>query len=367
MSGDTAAAEVTDGLTCERQGALGLVTLRRPEKRNALTIAARARVAAQLPKYARDPLIYAVVVRSVVDGVFCAGGDIVEMTSLAERDMEAAEKALGDEINLVWLAECFTKPTVSLIDGPVIGGANCISRYGTHRVAGERYGFAMPEAALGFFPNNGLAHTFARLPGHIGMYLALTGELIGPADAYHLGLVTHCIPAAEHGAIIARLADADPVDPILDSRHEDPGPAPVLALAGAIGRTFSGGAPAEIIRLLECEQGGPHAAWAEATRARLMERSPTALAVTHRFVRAAASMQLNEVLEFEHALVCRMMELPDIHAGVRARLIARGEQPVWRPARHEEVTAAMLDAIFSGAEAHHVRLPERRKMQEMLA
>ena len=121
MAEQTAADGATDGLTCVREGAAGLVTLSRPEKRNALTIAARAKLAARLPEFARDPLVYAVVVRSAVDGIFCAGGDVVEMAALADRDMEAAEKALGDEIALVWRAECFTKPTVSLIDGAVIG------------------------------------------------------------------------------------------------------------------------------------------------------------------------------------------------------------------------------------------------------
>lgn len=366
MSGPAATAEVLDGLTCERQGSLRIMTLDRPEKRNALTIAARARIAAELPTYARDPITYAVAMRSAVDGVFCAGGDVIEMAALADKDMEAAERALGDEIMLVWLAECFTKPTVSLIDGPVMGGGNGISRYGTHRVAGERYRFAMPETGLGFIPNNGLAHTFSRLPKDIGMYLALTGEALGPADAYRLGLVTHCIPATEFAAIMDSLADADPVDALVDTRHQDPGPAPILERGEIITRTFNASTVAEIIARLERERG-PDAAWAEATRARLLERSPTALAVTHRFVREASSMQLDEVLEMEHALVCRMMELPDIHAGVRARLIARGELPRWRPSRIEEVSAAMLDAIFTSPEAHHVRLPARQKMQEMLA
>ncbi len=366
MSEQTAAADAGDGLACEKRGAVGLITLTRPEKRNALTIAGRARIAEALPKYARDPMIYAVVVRSATAGMFCTGGDIVEMAALADRDMEAAEKALGDEIQLIWLAECFTKPTVSLIDGPVMGGGNCISRYGTHRVAGERYSFAMPETALGFIPNNGLAHTFSRLPKDIGMYLALTGESLGPADAFRLGIASHCIPAAEFEDITAALADAEPVDSIIDPRHQDPGPAPIMALSDVITRTFNASSVAEIIARLEREKG-THAAWAEATRARLLERSPTALMVTHRFVREASAMQLNEVLELEHALVCRMMELPDIHAGVRARLTARGEAPGWRPSRIEDVSAAMLDAIFSSPEGHHVRLPERRKMQEMLA
>lgn len=366
MSGQAAAEGAADGLACERRGALALVTLARPEKRNALTIAARARLAESLPRYSHDPMVYAVVIRSAVDGIFCAGGDVVEMAALADRDMEATEKALGDEIALVWLAECFTKPTVSLIDGAVMGGGNGISRFGTHRIAGERYSFAMPETGLGFFPNNGLAHTFARLPKDIGMYLALTGERIGAADAFHLGLATHCIPAAEFGIIMAALADAEPVDPLLDNRHQDPGPAPLLARGEAITRTFGAGTVAEIIARLEREQG-LHATWAEAARARLLERSPTALAVAHRLVREASSMQLCEVLELEHALACRMMELPDIHAAVRTHLVARGEGPRWRPARIEEVSPAMLDAIFSSPEPHHIRLPSRQKMQEMLA
>ncbi len=366
MSVEAAAEERAEGLLCDRRGALALVTLSRPEKRNALTIAARARLAANLPKYARDPLVYAVVIRSGAEGIFCAGSDVIEMAGLADRDMEATEKALAEEISLVWLAECFTKPTVSLINGAVIGAGNGISRFGTHRVAGENYSFVMPETGIGFIPNYGLAHTLSRMPKDIGVYLALTGESIGAADALHLGLVTHCIPVSEFDAIIAALADAEPVDPLVDTRHQDPGPAPILARADVITRTFGAGTVSEIIARLGREQGA-HAAWAEATRARLLERSPTALAVAHRLVREASAMQLAELLELEHALACRMMELPDIHAGVRARLVARGERPRWRPSRIEEVSAAMLDAIFSPPEAHHLRLLPRQRMQESMA
>lgn len=363
MADETARDGATGGLTCAREGSAAVVTLSRPEKRNALTIAARAELAARLPAFARDPLVYAVVVRSGVDGIFCAGGDVVEMAALADRDMEAAEKALADEIALVWRVECFTKPMVSLIDGAVIGGGNGISRFGTHRVAGERYRFAMPETALGLFPNNGLAHTFARMPRDIGMYLALTGENVGPADALHLGLVTHCIAAREFGAITAALSDADPVDPVLDSRHADPGPGPLLALGDVITRCFGAGTVVEIVARLARETGS-HAAWAAATRERLLARSPTALVVAHRLVREASALELRDVLELEHALICRMMELPDLHAGVRARLGKSGEAPRWRPGRLEDVSVATIDAIFSSPESHHLRLPMRRKMQE---
>ena len=365
MTEHVATEKTVDGLTCERDRSLALVTLSRPEKRNALTIAARARLAESLPKFARDPLVYAMVVRSTVDGIFCAGGDVVEMAALADRDMEAAEKALADEIALVWCAECFTKPTVSLIDGPVMGGGNGISRYGTHRVAGERYSFAMPETGLGIFPNNGLAYAFSRMPKDIGMYLALTGESVGAADAFHLGLATHCILAGEYPAIMAALADADPVDPVLDGRHQDPGPGSLAALGEPITRCFNAGTVSEIVSRLERERGA-HASWAEATRSRLLARSPTALVVAHRLVREASSMELIEVLELEHALICRMMELPDIHVGVGALMAKQKDMPRWRPAQLEEISAATVDAIFSPPEAHHLRLPTRAKMQQAM-
>ena len=310
----TVAGDITDGLRIERQGAAAVVTLARPEKRNALTIAARARLARALPELARDPQTYAVVVRSSVEGFFCAGGDVVEMASLADRDMEAAEKALGEEIALVWLAECFTKPTISLIDGVVMGGGNGISRFGTHRVAGERYRFAMPETGLGLFPNNGLAHTFARMPKDVGMYLALTGDSIGAADAFHLGLATHCIAATEFDAISAAIADADPVDPVLDSRHRDPGPGALLEHGEAITRCFSAGTVLEIVARLEQERG-VHASWADATRQRLLTRSPTALVVMHRLIREASAMDLRECsARARHHLPD--VDLPDPHAGV---------------------------------------------------
>ena len=61
-------------------------------------------------------------------------------------------KSLAEEYALNWLLECFTKPTVSLIDGVAMGSGVGISLYGTHRVAGERYRFAMPETGIGLFP-----------------------------------------------------------------------------------------------------------------------------------------------------------------------------------------------------------------------
>ncbi len=184
----------------------------------------RAEIAAAFAAWTRDPQVYAAVIVSATDRAFCAGGDVREMVEWGKSRPEDARRSLAAEYALNWQLDCFTKPTVSLIDGMVMGSGVGITLYGTHRVAGERYRFAMPETGIGLFPDDGVSWAFARMPDEIGMYLALTGRAIGRADAYRLGLVTHCMPAARFAEVRAAISDADPVDPVLDSRHEDPGP-----------------------------------------------------------------------------------------------------------------------------------------------
>ena len=228
----------SDWLRIERRGAAVIVTLDRPEALNALTIGMRGQLAAHLTRLGPDPMIYAVILRSAVARTFSVGGDVREMTGLAARDLPAARKGLADELTLCWIAECLSKPTISLIDGRVMGTGVGITLYNTHRVAGENYRFAMPETQIGYFPDCGVAHAFARLPHGLGFYLGLTGREIGRADALALGLVTHCIPAGRFAEIEAHLAEADPVDPVLDTRHVDPGPSPLMAEAATIARFF---------------------------------------------------------------------------------------------------------------------------------
>ncbi len=164
------------------------------------------------------------LIGSSSERAFCAGGDVREMAEWGRTRMAEARQSLAAEYALNWALDRFVKPTVSLIDGVVMGGGVGISLYGTHRVAGERYRFAMPETGIGLFPDDGVSHVLARMPDEIGMYLALTGRSVGPADAYRLELVTHCIPARQFAEIQAAVREADPVDPVLDTRHEEPGP-----------------------------------------------------------------------------------------------------------------------------------------------
>jgi enoyl-CoA hydratase len=344
------------------EGAAGVITLDRPRALNALTSAMRARIGAAFAAWARDPQVYAAVIVSATDRAFCAGGDVREMVECGRRSLDEARRMMAAEYALNWQLDCFTKPTVSLMDGAVMGSGVGITLYGTHRVAGPRYRFAMPETAIGLFPDDGVSWVLARLPDEVGMYLALTGRSVGPADAYALGLVTHCISAEQFAEIRAVIRDADPVDPVLDTRHEEPGPGELDGLRPAIARCFGGESVEAIMAALEAERGAERD-WAQAVLGDLERRSPTSLKVTYRHVRAAKGLDLAATLAQDYRLACRFLEGHDFYEGVRAALVDRDHTPRWQPARLSEVSDAMVGAYFASLAEAELKLITRTEMQ----
>jgi enoyl-CoA hydratase len=357
-------AQNTD-VIADRAGAAVVLTLNRPAQQNAVTVAMRATIAGALTKAARDPDVYAVVLRAAGGRAFCAGGDIREMAQLAAHDMTAAGRALAAEFALNWQLECFSKPHVALIDGLVVGSGVGLSLYGTHRVAGPGYRFAMPETAIGLVPDDGVMHAFARMPGETGAYLALTGHRIGRADALALGLVTHCVPAEAFAAIAARLADAEPVDRILDGLHIEPGtdePGTLLALQPVIDRCFSSNSVAHILARLNKETG-PHEPWARRVITDLEAQSPRALVATLQHLRQASALDLRQTLMVDYRLALSCLAAPDFSEGVRASLIDKDHNPVWQPASLAGVTPGMIARMFQPRAGDALELPTRQAMQ----
>jgi enoyl-CoA hydratase len=347
-------------------GSMALITLDRPKALNALTADMRARLAEALWAFARDPQVYAVVMQSTSRKAFSAGSDVREVVAWAREDMAHARRAFAEEYALNWQCECFSKPTVPLINGMVMGGGVGITMFGTHRVAGEDYRFAMPETLIGLFPDVGACHVFARLERHAGMYLGLTGRTIGRADAYALGLVTHCIASRHFDAIKADIAGAWPVDPALDNRHEDPGPPELAPHMDVIDECFSAPSVEEIVARLDAV-GGSAQAWAQAVVADLRRRSPVSLKIAHRHIRQARERDLRETLHVDYRLACRLLAAHDFCEGVRAALIDKDGNPSWVPARLEDVTPEIVDAYFAPLGADELRLETRAEMQELRA
>ena len=280
------------GLSIERSGAAAVVTLDRPNHRNELSIGMLDSMSDALRSLGRDPMIYGLVIKSAVPGVFSTGRDASEPGDLSTRRRQ---------YELCWLLECFSKPIVSLIDGPVAGIGNGLTLYGTHRVAGENYAFRPLPSSSDFAPDCAVSFALARMPHGIGRYLALTGRMIGRADAYALGLVTHCIASARFADIEGLIAEADPLDPILDGRHEDPGAGSLMLDGERLQSYFGDSRLIETIDRLRAARDSDRA-WANAVLADLDQRSRLALEVTDEALRRAATLDIDGTLQQDFRL-----------------------------------------------------------------
>jgi enoyl-CoA hydratase len=242
----------------------------------------------------------------------------------------------------------------------VMGGGVGLSGYNTHRVAGETYSWAMPETMIGLFPDVGVCHALARL-GPVGLYLALTGRSIKRADAFHLGLATHCIDSEHYAQIEAELALANTVDPLLDGLHRDPEAGELSAYGDVIKHAFEAPSVSDVVARLEAERG-PHKAWAAAVAADLHMRSPLALEVTFRHVAAARDFDISQTLQADYRLACQFLEDPDFREGVRAALIDKDGAPSWQPARLDDVELKHLAPYFRPPD-EPLQLASREDMQ----
>ncbi len=328
------------------EGRAAFITLNRPQALNALTHDMVAAMNRHYLKWASAPRIYGVVLEAAPGRVFCVGGDVRALVQKAAENLDETLAFFRTEYQHDWTLQCFTKPNVALINGAVMGGGVGISQYGTHRVAGEGYRFAMPEVGIGFFPDVGASYFLSRLPGETGLYLALTGRTIGREDAYYLGLASHCVAAADFDKICQAMIESDPIDPVLEGLHRHPGDSPIAGMRAPIDRIFDAESVEEILSRLDAETGA-HAEWARETADVIRQHAPLSLKVALRQLRMGRGIPMKEALVTEFRLAARFVVSPDFREGVRAALVDKDRAPKWQQSTLAEVTDAMVAACFA--------------------
>lgn len=343
----------TDDILFERRGSAGVVTLNRPKALNAITHQMVRALAAQLDAWARDNAVTRVLVTANGDRAFSAGGDIRALYDLitAGRQNEALS-FFREEYILNTAIKRYPKPYVSLIDGIVMGGGVGISIHGSHRVAGERYAFAMPEVGIGFFPDVGGTYALPRLAGEIGTYLALTGDRLKAADAVLSGAATHHVKSHRFPALLEALCGSDPVNAILADFMEQVGPGEVMPRRRAIDRTFSWDSVGAILAALEREaqKSADHSEWSAKTAQTIRTKSPTSLVLALAQMRYGRVHSFEACMAAEFRIVSRIVYGSEMVEGVRAVIVDKDNAPRWSP----DSLAAVPDDLVA---RHFARLP----------
>ena len=353
----------------ERRGGAGLITLNRPKALNALSHAMVQKLLAVLTTWRDDPAVLVVAIRGSnkvgrpgtpdsLFGGFCAGGDIrfFHQMALAEG---GADPALGDyfttEYTLNHLIHHYPKPYIAFMDGVVMGGGMGLSQGAPGgnvvRIVTEHTKMAMPETNIGLFPDVGGGYFLSRCPGHIGEYLALTGEVIGAEQAIAYGLADVQRPAAE----LPALWDALGCQVFADIASVKTWIATELIAKNSSNETattvidtyFSLLRVKHIVDALEKSSE----VWATKTAAVLRKRSPLMLHVTLEQIRRARTMSYADDLRMErdmvhHCFALRPGAASETVEGIRALAVDKDYSPQWSPARIEDVKPGMIDAFF---------------------
>ena len=345
----------------QRRGNAGLITLNRPKALNALSLQMVRDITAALIEWRDDPGVAMVGIRGTnkvgkpgtpeaLFGGFCAGGDIRFFHTAALAGDKALDDFFTEEYTLNHLIHNYPKPYIAFLDGVVMGGGMGLSQGAELRIVTEHTKMAMPETSIGLFPDVGGGYFLSRCPGHVGEYLALTGEVFGADDAIDYGLADVKVEAASLPALWDALgmasfndwnatylgADCDRKKGVTALKYPT-----VDAHFGLL----------RVKHIVDSLEKAKDDVWAKKTAAVLRKRSPLMLHVTLEQIRKARGMSLADDLRMERDMVHHCFHLrPDAASetveGIRALAVDKDYAPKWNPARIEDVKPGMADAFF---------------------
>ena len=423
MNGDM---RYTTQLLPSRSGNLGIITLNNPKALHALTMEMIYCLQDVLGQWCRpdsaspNAAVNAILFKSFYDPSqppkvysFCAGGNVKDVyyagkqRSLASspsdtKTMEEKSHLTHDFFRQEYIvnhmlsqlngstcsvaaastAQQSKLPTqISLWDGIVMGGGVGISIFGKYRVATERTVFAMPETAIGLFPDVGalyiLPHILRQFNTGLAPYLLLTGTRLFPHDIVKTGLATHYVPSDQLPLLERTLVDAlsatdaserphhgnaqDAIAPVLENFHTAP-PLPtssVLDFSSEIEQIFTIDGHSTIEAILSTLQhmastsvASPTKTFANQTFELLHKMSPTSLKITLEGLKRSQdhnSLKENLIMEYRMSQHC-MKENSDFYEGIRATLVDKDNRPLWSPPTLSEVTEGIVSSFFQPIE-----------------
>jgi len=177
----------------EKKEEVGILTINRPEVRNALNPEAWSEIQAALEAAEEDPQMRVVIITGAGDKAFCAGADVGRLAQFTMWDILARKT---DKI-FAYIHN-FPKPVIAAVNGLALGGGCELAMTCDFRVGSENARFGQPEINIGIFPGGGATQRLQRLVG-VGRAkeLIFTGEIIDAREAERIGLLNKVFPPKE--------------------------------------------------------------------------------------------------------------------------------------------------------------------------
>ncbi|XP_042403469.1 probable 3-hydroxyisobutyryl-CoA hydrolase 3 isoform X1 [Zingiber officinale] len=346
-----------DQVLVEGNSHIKTMILNRPLKFNALNYQMVLQLSEELQKLENDPVVGLVIVKA--NGkVFCAGGDVIEYYRCSlTGEWALAAKIYQKQLTLDYLVATYIKPVVFLINGAVMGGGAGLSMNTSYRVVTENTVFAMPEAAIGHYPDVGASYFLSKLPGFLGEYLGLTGAKLNGAEMVACGLATHFVPSKNLLLLEKSLHEVDVAEPNtiqgIISKYTQQVPLKehsVLHRLNLIDHFFSKQTVEQILSSLEHENATLKEEWITKSIRSMKAASPINLKIFFMSIRKGRFEPLEECLIRDSRISSHSIRRTmsnDFLVGVRATLLEKNYKPKWEPSKLELVSNDMVETYLT--------------------
>lgn len=337
----------------EKDGMIGKIRINRPEKLNALDGQTVQELHRRFNACEKDPKIKLIILLGTGEKAFCAGGDIKEIYEVEQETGRFPIDYFGEEFLLDKLVYHSDKIILSYTHGVTMGGGIGLSIGGDFIVTDETTKWAMPETALGLFPDVGVGYYFSRLPQAEALYLSLLGETITGVDAVELGLSTHYIKSEDWDIIyqdILSLKDSSlstrdlkkEVKDILDRYIVEEKETKFQKNREAIKAFFSEDSLEKIVDKLKLGSSD----FAKESYKTIQEKCPVALQLVFYKYFAGKKWTREETFERDKELLIYCNKYGNMNEGIRSMMIDKDHNPKFSPSNLEEVDTEEIKELM---------------------
>jgi enoyl-CoA hydratase/carnithine racemase len=354
-------------LTADNGHRIGMITLNAEKTLNALSLDMIDLIAEQLAAWSTDENVAIVMMQAAGEKAFCAGGDLQNLyqsmlthrASSEKNDIRANQYAcdfFDREYRLDYFIHTYPKPILCWGHGIVMGGGIGLMAGASHRVVTEKSRLAMPEIGIGLFPDVGGSYFLNRMPGKLGLFLALTGAMINAMDAKFAKLADYAIAQIDKPKVLDLILrqpwgtthdeNSQLLDIVLRSSEIklEIVKGPLQVHFEAINELCHKENLLEIVEAIITLD--PEEAWLKKAVASLKAGSPSSVHLANLLLNQTANSLLADVFRIEYLAALHSAARSDFAEGIRALLIDKDLKPQWHPATHAEITAEWVNGFI---------------------
>ena len=323
-----------------KSGYIGHITLNRPDVLNSLTYSMILAIEKSLSEWETDESIALVIIDAKGDRAFCAGGDIqILYENGFKKNFSYGQKFWADEYRLNEKIANYKKPFIAFMQGFTMGGGVGVSCHGSHRIVGETSKIAMPECSIGLVPDVGGSFLLAKLPGNIGTFLGTTGKRMNASDAIYCGFADYFVPEKKWEDLKEKFVETGNVDWIEKFQES--------TQTSEIENSFSQISEAMVdISSKNIELRLKHPFF-EKDLSALRFNSPISVAYTIMMLKMEkVQNSISDALDAEYSFTARSQEFGDFQEGIRAAVIDKDRNPIWKHKSLTEVSEEDLQPFF---------------------